>query len=538
MSNWLTYYRTGLRTTLGRAPILAVFAVAALAIAPAPASGKDGDDDDDEKSDIADQDQDNGGESGSDSGGGDSGSDDDNSGDGNSGDGSGSDDPDGDESGSSSGDGGEEDSGSSEGGESGSSGGEDGGSGDGGESGPSHGGESGSSGDGDGGESGSSDGKRDKTGSRSETRSGQPPKSSREHQSAERHASDDVFSISRNERGERIRDGEVFLVSSTPDVSARVERNGFRVIENFTLESVGLRVLRVAVPADRTERNVIDALQKADPRGLVTFNHVYGPAGTVSMATPTSRAKLDAKPMTAKIGLVDAGVDAQHPMLRDVSVVTRPFGAASAKPEQHGTAVASRIAEAAPGASILAANVFTRLPDGQEIASADAIARGLDWLAQMNVPVINLSLAGPPNPILEAMSARLVAKGHVLVAAVGNEGPQAPPQYPAAYDNVVGVTAVDAKYRVYLYANQGAYVDFAAPGVDTQVAKAVGSIETVSGTSYAAPIVTVAFARLVNKPDRGLADAALQTLESEARDLGKPGRDPIYGHGFIDFGRR
>jgi minor extracellular protease Epr len=118
---------------------------------------------------------------------------------------------------------------------------------------------------------------------------------------------------------------------------------------------------------------------------------------------------------------------------------------------------------------------------------------------------------------------------------VGNEGPQAPPQYPAAYDDVVGVTAVDSKYRVYLYANQGNYVDFAAPGVETTVANAAGAKETVSGTSYAAPIVTVAFARLVNRPDKALVDAAMRTLAGQAQDLGAPGRDPIFGHGLIDL---
>ena len=94
----------------------------------------------------------------------------------------------------------------------------------------------------------------------------------------------------------------------------------------------------------------------------------------------------------------------------------------------------------------------------------------------MKIPVINLSLSGPANPLLEAMAAHVSAKGHILVAAVGNEGPHAAPQFPAAYENVVGVTAVDQQDRVYLYANQGDYVDFAASGVDTSVAKSSGDV--------------------------------------------------------------
>jgi minor extracellular protease Epr len=151
----------------------------------------------------------------------------------------------------------------------------------------------------------------------------------------------------------------------------------------------------------------------------------------------------------------------------------------------------------------------------------------------MQVAVINLSLTGPANPIFEAMISRLNATGHILVAAVGNEGPRGAPQFPAAYDNVVGVTAVDGKNRVYLYANHGDYVDFAAPGVDRRVANTEGSTETVSGTSYASPIVAARLAALLDVPDVARAKQAVETLAAEARDLGAPGRDPVFGHGLI-----
>jgi len=345
------------------------------------------------------------------------------------------------------------------------------------------------------------------------------------------------FGISKNDDGDLVRSGEVVHVSSHADISTLVARRGLRIIEIFQLPSMGMKGLRIAVPKVRSGRSVLDELRKVDPRGISTFNHIYSPArGGATIAGVSSLARQTlAKPAHIRIGLIDAGVDSKHQMLRDVKISAQTFGAAKSTPENHGTAVASRIAEAAPGAHIIVANVFTMMENGKEIASADAIVQALDWLSQMKIPVINLSLSGPANPLLEAMAAHVSAKGHILVAAVGNEGPHAAPQFPAAYDHVVGVTAVDKQDRVYLYANQGDYVDFAAGGVDTSVAKSSGDVEKVSGTSYAAPVVAVALARRIDRPDVELARSAFQSLAKSARDLGKPGRDPIFGHGLIEL---
>jgi hypothetical protein len=296
--------------------------------------------------------------------------------------------------------------------------------------------------------------------------------------------------------------------------------------------------LRIAVSYKQTGKQVIAALHKIDPKGISTFNHVYSPArGAASGEETEVRAGIAAIPAertAARIGLVDAGVDATHPLLKGVKISARAFGMGATTVENHGTAVASRIAEVAPGATLVVASVFSEMKNGEEIASVDAIARGLDWLSRNDVPVINLSLSGPANPILEAVTARLIAQGHVLVAAVGNEGPHSAPQFPAAYENVIGVTAVDTKDRVYLYANQGSYVDFAAAGVNAKVAKSPGTVETVSGTSYAAPVVAVALARLLPHADPKKAEAAQNSLARSARDLGEPGRDPVFGFGVID----
>jgi hypothetical protein len=344
--------------------------------------------------------------------------------------------------------------------------------------------------------------------------------------------------IWRNERGDRVRSGEVIFMSARRDGAARVRNAGLHIIDEQRLSAVRVRMMRVAVPKGRSEEDVIANLQVIDPKGTATFNHIYEPAGRPALPVALTVAKVTrVKPTRAKVGLVDAGVAAEHRMLAHVKVTQRQFGEGSRSSPQHGTAVASRLAAAAPGANIVAANVFTVMRDGQEIASAYAIARALDWLSRQQVAVINLSLAGPANPVLEEITKRMVSRGHVLVAAVGNEGPRGATQYPAAYDKVVGVTAVDSGNRVYVYANQGDAVDFAAMGVDAPAATATASVENVSGTSYAAPIVAAAFARRLSKPNPKQARAVFSALRRQARDLGAPGRDPVYGHGLIDIAR-
>jgi subtilisin family serine protease len=181
---------------------------------------------------------------------------------------------------------------------------------------------------------------------------------------------------------------------------------------------------------------------------------------------------------------------------------------------------------AAPRTRLYVADVYGLTPAG---GSAEAIARGLAWLADSGVRVANISLVGPPNRLLGAAVAAYVAPGRVLVAAVGNDGPAAPPLYPAAYPGVVAVTAVDARQRVLPEAGRGTHVDFAAPGADLAAAGAAGGYLTVRGTSFAAPLVAGEIARRMGEG----APAAIAALARVATDLGAPGTDPVYGQGLV-----
>ena len=94
------------------------------------------------------------------------------------------------------------------------------------------------------------------------------------------------------------------------------------------------------------------------------------------------------------------------------------------------------------------------------------------------VQVTNLSLSGPPNALLEQLLRRLAEGGIVIVAAAGNEGPKAGPAYPAAYADVIAVTAVDRMKRPYRRAGRGEHIDLSAPGVDIWTAASISGART------------------------------------------------------------
>jgi subtilisin family serine protease len=238
-------------------------------------------------------------------------------------------------------------------------------------------------------------------------------------------------------------------------------------------------------------------------------------------------ARLDSARLT--IGMIDTSV-ARHPSLSGIEIVQWPAGDLASAPMEHGTAVASILAKEG-GNRIYAANIF-RGPSSRPFTSADVIAQALEWMIEHNVPIVNMSLAGPRNAILDRLVRDAVAQGHQVVAAAGNGGPTAPPAYPAAVPGVIAVTAVDKNLRIYRYANHGRYISVAAKGVAVVAARSAGGFAEFNGTSFATPHVTAWMARCRAGGTSALACG--ERMRQVARDLGTRGFDEVYGHGFID----
>jgi subtilisin family serine protease len=259
-------------------------------------------------------------------------------------------------------------------------------------------------------------------------------------------------------------------------------------------------------------RRALRRLREADAQGVYDFDHLHLESGLGLALTGFAQSAASNGP---RIGLIDSGVEPS------VSVTTqRAFATDAPVAGAHGTTIAGLLSSAAPGARIYAADIYGGAPTG---GASSALARALSWMASEGVPVINVSLVGPRNRVVEAIVAGLVTRGFVIVAAVGNDGPAAAPLFPAAYEGVIGVTGVDARDRVLVEAGRGAQVDFAAIGVQGRA----------RGTSYAAPIVAARLAAQLSTPSAATAQSAINAMRSDARDLGARGRDDVYGYGLI-----
>jgi len=345
--------------------------------------------------------------------------------------------------------------------------------------------------------------------------------------------------------GEPLVRGEVLAFSPIPAALDALRAVGFTLLRERRLDGLDMRVLVLQAPPDLGTAAALDRAREIDPPGSYELNHVYTGSGTLAPAVGASGAATAPAPASAsaapgRIGLIDGGVDDRHPVLSAAQL--RTHGCDARHPSAHGTAVASLMVGegrsfhgAAPGATLYAADVFCDQPTG---GAVDAVADALSWLAQERVPVINISLVGPANRLLERVIAAMQARGHVIVAAVGNDGPAAPPLYPAAYPGVVGVTAVDARRRVLPEAAQGPQVTFAAPGADMAVADGAGGFSLARGTSFAAPLVAGLLARHVSALAPGNAGLAVEALAASGLDLGAPGRDPVFGLGLVGEGLR
>ncbi len=335
-------------------------------------------------------------------------------------------------------------------------------------------------------------------------------------------------------------------------LSQQLANLGYAVRALQELPALGFALLRLGIPAGQDVPGALDALRQAFPATLFDANTLYEPdAAAIAAGEPRHYAKaLIGWPeggagcaAAVDIGLIDTAVDTTHSTLAGRRITPRSFISAGVPPAppDHGTAVAallvgapdSSIAGLLPAAHLYAAAIFSLREGNRVVGTTDGIARALDWLGQQGVRVVNLSLSGPGNQVMRLTAERAVAGGMLLVAAAGNEGPNAPPVFPAGYGPVMAVTAVDASLQPYREANRGEYIDVAAPGVDVWSARGGQGGRYNTGTSFAAPFVSAAAALALAASPDAPPERLRQALREGARDLGRPGRDSTFGWGLL-----
>lgn len=357
-----------------------------------------------------------------------------------------------------------------------------------------------------------------------------------------------------------------WLVTLEADELADFRQPGIDILEQTDFPGLDVTLLRFRVTDALDSRKALEQVLPPDVVERLDRNHIYSPQGTAqtegtaqTKAVPPERAWGTACDHSIRIGMVDTAVQTDHPVFARAAIVQHDFLAddfdldeAFQAPEAHGTAVASLLVGAfegrrparLPRATLYNASVFYARNEFAEGATLMHLVKGLNWLVEQDVGVINMSMAGPDNQVLATVIKRLVDRGKAVVAAVGNQGPAAPPLYPAAYPGVISATAVDSEQRIYRWANRGEHVDFAALGVGVRVAVPIAQainhptnqktadFGRQSGTSMATPAVSALVACELASRGGEITDA-VNRLAERTMDLGDPGRDPVFGYGLL-----
>src|SRR5256885_3640918 len=350
--------------------------------------------------------------------------------------------------------------------------------------------------------------------------------------------------VERDPRGAPVVRAVILVLSPDDQALQQAMMRGFRIQTDQTPQPLGERIVTLLVPPGLSTQRALRELRAADPGGSYDFDHLF----TTTQTAPAQEARDSeatdalAEAVDIRVGLIDGGVEAWHP----VFATQRPELSGcdgETVASEHGTAVASlfvgRSPEfhgAAPGAKLVAFDVYcgAAAPGGR----VRDIVLALAALMAANVRVINMSVVGPDNAVLAAVVRKVIAQKIVIVAASGNDGPNAAPLYPAAYPGVVAVTAVDAHGKLLMEASGGEHVRFAAPGADMLAATRGGKFAVVRGTSYASPLVAGLIARLLAHEDAVAVDQVVQQLAATAEKRANAGRDRRYDYGLVGMDLR
>lgn len=247
-----------------------------------------------------------------------------------------------------------------------------------------------------------------------------------------------------------------------------------------------------------------------------------------------------------KVAILDTGIDLDHPDLKD-----NIFGGFNTinprkSPDDdngHGTHVAGTVAAVnnkigvigvGPKISLYAVKVLDRRGYGY----LSDIIEGLEWCINNQIQVINMSLGTSAyNQSFEEAIKKVNKEGIVQVAAAGNNGPDDDSvTYPAKFNEVIAVSAIDQEKTIGSFSSRGKEIDLAAPGVDILSTYKDSTYKTASGTSMAAPHVTGVCALVLKAKTCGECKPldVQEKLETTANDLGEIGKDSLYGAGLVN----
>lgn len=254
------------------------------------------------------------------------------------------------------------------------------------------------------------------------------------------------------------------------------------------------------------------------------------------------------------VAVVDSGVNKNHPELKGKVLKGRNYCSYKGKYDTdddngHGTHVAGTIAGEkcgiAPKAEILPVKVL----DGGGNGYISDITEALKWIKNYKhkdgrkVKIVSMSLSTPNisrfkeeiEDLHDAIK-DLVENDIAVICSAGNTGKEQK-RFPASFDEVICVGAVDIYKRKAMFSTIGSHVDVCQIGVDVISAWHKGGYASFSGTSMSTPIVSGIAALLACKYKELFGenipeDYLWKQLKTNVKDLGIPGVDKEYGTGF------
>ncbi|MGB8313367.1 MAG: S8 family serine peptidase [Aestuariivirga sp.] len=343
----------------------------------------------------------------------------------------------------------------------------------------------------------------------------------------------------------------ILPIGNGPQLEEQIAaRYGLDILQQAEIALLGRRIVRCRISGGRAVDDVLAAMQGDGQIPAAQRNYFYrrqaAAPGTASAGIQYALEKLGinaahavATGVGSLIAVVDTGIDLSHPDFRAaIAASYDATGGADPIADPHGTAIAGIIVAhgaiegVAPGARVLDVRVFQADASGAgSIATTVSLLRGLQWAEEKHARIVNLSLAGERDGLIGEAIAAMIAKNIIIVAAAGNAGAEAPEAFPAAFADVIAVTATDAGDGLYAAANRGSYISLAAPGVDVIAPALYGAYQMNSGTSFAAAHVSGIIALMLEHDSTISNEKIRAALQSSAKDLGPPGKDDQFGAG-------
>ncbi|GEM_PF-1763475 len=282
-------------------------------------------------------------------------------------------------------------------------------------------------------------------------------------------------------------------------------------------------------PADTTSADVVEITP--NDRGFNSQYYLREINATKAWNTTVGNSLL--------VGILDTGVDANHPDL-DGKIST------SANPDYltdqigHGTEVAGIIAARTNNNQGIAGIAWNtkllplRITDENGVARVSTVVSALDEAYAMGVKIIQISLSTNQfSQTLKTAIEEANKRGILIVSTSGNTGIEEL-RFPAAFDNVIGVGAVNQSKIKESYSTTGEHVSLVAPGASIYTTSLDSGYAAVTGTSFAAPQIAGAAALVWSIAPELTNEEVRQVLFDSAEDLGDKGKDKLYGYGLLN----